>query len=191
MRRERTAKPRKMLPLFLVFCEGDTEEAYINFLRQNYRIPIKIIPKKIGSEISQKLINRYKKELTGKSESIQIFLLYDGDVNSVVENLRNCDGILLLSKPCIEIWFLAHLIKISETEISSDNCIKCLMKQPGFENYKKAYFSQKQELLLWENRELAVECMKAKVSTSSTYSSVYKLIEILEVEKNKRDCSIK
>ena len=53
-----------MRPQFLVLCEGETEEAYINFLKQRYRLPIKIVPKIIGSNISQRLINQYKKELS-------------------------------------------------------------------------------------------------------------------------------
>lgn len=34
MGRERKSNPRKMRPQFLVLCEGETEEAYINFLKQ-------------------------------------------------------------------------------------------------------------------------------------------------------------
>jgi hypothetical protein len=38
MKKRRNQKPpRKMKPVFLVFCEGDTEETYINFLRKQYR----------------------------------------------------------------------------------------------------------------------------------------------------------
>ena len=39
MGRERKSNPRKMRPQFLVLCEGETEEAYINFLKQRYRLP--------------------------------------------------------------------------------------------------------------------------------------------------------
>ncbi len=45
MRRERKSNPKKMRPQFLVLCEGETEEAYINFLKQRYRLPIKIVSK--------------------------------------------------------------------------------------------------------------------------------------------------
>ena len=74
MARERKSTPRKMWPQFLVICEGETEENYVNFLRQYYRLPIKIVPKIIGSKISQKIVNRYKKDLTGSEESIKTFL---------------------------------------------------------------------------------------------------------------------
>ena len=51
MGRERKSNPRKMRPQFLVLCEGETEEAYINFLKQRYRLPIKIVSKIVGSKL--------------------------------------------------------------------------------------------------------------------------------------------
>ncbi len=59
MGRERKSNPRKMRPQFLVLCEGSTEEVYINFLKQRYRLPIKIVSKVVGSNISNRLIIRY------------------------------------------------------------------------------------------------------------------------------------
>lgn len=44
-----------MKPVFLVFCEGETEETYLDYLKQAYRSPIKIIPKVEGGDISQRL----------------------------------------------------------------------------------------------------------------------------------------
>lgn len=88
MARERKSTPRKMRPQFLVLCEGETEENYVNFLRQYYRLPIKIVSKIIGSKISQKIVNRYKKDLTGSEESIKTFFMYDADLPEVVENLK-------------------------------------------------------------------------------------------------------
>lgn len=76
MARERKSNPRKMRPLFLVLCEGETEENYVNFLRQNYRLPIKIVPKIIGSKITQEIIMRHKKEFDGSETSIKTFLMY-------------------------------------------------------------------------------------------------------------------
>ncbi|MFA6937606.1 MAG: RloB domain-containing protein [Treponema sp.] len=186
MERERTSKPRKMLPQFLVLCEGETEEAYVNLLRQNYRLPIKIVPKIIGSKISQKIINRYKKELSSKPESINTFLMYDGDIDTVVDNLKKCEGVLLLSRPCIEIWFVAHFKKIPEKEISSNDCVKMLTSIPDWNNYKKACFTIKQGTALWENKNVAVECMKKKSSESKTYSSIFQFIETLDKEKVRR-----
>ena len=64
MARNKSGRPeRKMKPVFLVLCEGETEECYVEHLRQKYRLPIKIISKIVGQQINQKLINRHKKEL--------------------------------------------------------------------------------------------------------------------------------
>lgn len=46
MAKQRTASPsRTMKPVFLIFCEGETEEAYLDYLKQAYRSPIRIVPK--------------------------------------------------------------------------------------------------------------------------------------------------
>ena len=49
MAKQRLESPRrKMKPVFLVFCEGETEETYLDHLKQAYRSLIKIIPKVEG-----------------------------------------------------------------------------------------------------------------------------------------------
>ncbi|MCQ2579651.1 MAG: hypothetical protein MJ159_03025, partial [Treponemataceae bacterium] len=59
----------------LVLCEGETEEAYINFLKQRYRLPIKIVPKIVGSSLYPKKIEQYKKDLTSTPSEIKTFFL--------------------------------------------------------------------------------------------------------------------
>ena len=71
--RDRESNPRTMRRQFLVLCEGETEEAYVFFLKQRYRLPIKIVSKIIGSKISQRLIDRHKKELASDSSEIKVF----------------------------------------------------------------------------------------------------------------------
>ena len=186
MARERKSKPRKMRPQFLVLCEGETEENYVNLLRQNYRLPIKIVPKIIGSKISQTIINRYKKELEGPESSIKTFLMYDGDLPEVFENLKKCDGILLVSKPCIEIWFISHYKKPVETDLSSEQCVKQLKSITGWENYKKAVLTLSQEAELWNKRLSAVSNMEVKSTDSKTYSSILEFIKVLEEESAKK-----
>lgn len=186
MARERKSTPRKMRPQFLVLCEGETEENYINLLRQNYRLPIKIVPKIIGSKVSQTIINRYKKELEGPEDSIKTFLMYDGDLPEVLNSLKKCDGILLISKPCIEIWFIAHYKKPAEKELSSDQCVKQLKSIAGWENYKKAFLTLPQETELWNKRLSAVSNMENKAIDSKTFSSVFEFIKILEEEAAKK-----
>ena len=185
MGRERKSNPRKMKPQFLVLCEGETEEAYINFLKQRYRLPIKIIPKIVGSSLYPKKIEQYKIELTSNPSEVKTFFMYDGDVPEVLESLKKCDGLMLISKPCVEIWFIAHYKKTPETALASDTCVKQLCSIPGWEQYKKAVLTIKQQDSLWDNRMTAVENMKDKTETNKTYSTVYQFINILEEEKTK------
>ena len=186
MARERKSNPRKMRPLFLVLCEGETEENYVIFLRQNYRLPIKIVPKIIGSKITQEIIMRHKKEFDGSETSIKTFLMYDGDLPEVLENLQKCNGILLISKPCIEIWFIAHYKIPTEADITSTNCVKQLKSIKNWENYKKSILTSVQELDLWNKRLDAVNNMESKNTASKTYSSIFELIKILEAESRNK-----
>ena len=79
MAKQRTASPsRTMKPVFLIFCEGETEEAYLDYLKQAYRSPTRIVPKIEGDSISQRLIDVRKKELKiSKTDKILVFLMYD------------------------------------------------------------------------------------------------------------------
>ena len=183
----RSVKPRKMRPQFLVLCEGETEEAYINFLKQRYRLPIKIVPRIVGGKISQRLIDRYKEDMYSDPSEIKTFLMYDGDVSDVLNSLEKCNGIRLISNPCIEIWFLSHFKKVPESDMTSDSCIKMLCTIDGWEQYKKGFLTAKQQDFLWESRIKAVMTMKGRTEVNKTYSTVYLLIEILEEEKRKTD----
>ena len=180
----RSLKPRKMRPQFLILCEGETEEAYINFLKQRYRLPIKIVSRIVGGKISQRLIDRYKKELYGNPSEIKTFLMYDGDVLEILSSLKKCNGFRLISKPCIEVWFLSHYRKVPESELTSDACLKMLCSIDGWEQYKKGVLSPKQQDSLWDGRMVAVKNMKDKTESSRTFSDIYKLIEVFEEEKN-------
>ena len=41
-RKVRISKGKQMKPNFFVFCEGETEIAYVKFLRSLYRAPIQV-----------------------------------------------------------------------------------------------------------------------------------------------------
>ena len=53
MSKRPASRGKKIKPHFWVFCEGETEEAYISFLRSQYRIPIEIVPKTVGNKITE------------------------------------------------------------------------------------------------------------------------------------------
>ena len=173
-----------MKPVILVLCEGETEEYYIDFLKQKYRLPIKIVSKIIGSKINTRLIKRHKKELAlTNSENINCFLMYDADVQSVVDNLMICEEKLLLSRPCIEVWFLAHSKKVSAKDISSEECISLLKKEIPWKDYKKGKLSFEQQELLWENRISASNNINHEQTADKPFSMMKDFIDILEENK--------
>ena len=185
MIRGKNGRPeRKMKPVILVLCEGETEECYVEHLKQKYRLPIKIVSKIVGQQINQKLINRYKKELKISSkENIECFLMYDADVQSVVENIRQCDAKAVLSRPCIEIWFLAHSNKVPDTDFSSDECLRRLEKVVVWKNYKKGTLNDLQKSLLWEKRIEAAGNISHDITDDKVFSAINEFIDFLEKNK--------
>lgn len=119
MARNRDSKPRKMRPQFLVLCEGETEENYINLLRQNYRLPIKIVSRIVGDKITQNVVSRHQETISGPIGPSNTFAMYDGDKLEVVNNLEKCHCTILISKPCIEVWFLSHFRKALQSQLTS------------------------------------------------------------------------
>jgi hypothetical protein len=133
-RKARVSKGKMMRPNFFVFCEGKTEISYVEFLRSEFRVPIQIIPRKSDSNISDKYIKRCESEyVTTKND--RTFVMFDLDVDGLLERLNKLKDItLLVSNPCIEIWFLLHL-EDCRSEISTEECIKRLSSH--FRKYKK------------------------------------------------------
>lgn len=89
MGRGRRAKPaRKMKPVFYVYSEGKTEEAYVLFVKQKCRIPIQIRSKIAGSKMSPHYLRQQLKPAdVGKKD--RIFLVYDLDDANVAATLEN------------------------------------------------------------------------------------------------------
>ncbi len=172
---------RKMKQVFLVFCEGETEENYINFLRRKYKSPIKIVPKTEGTKISQHLINKCQKELQlSKNDQITTFLMYDLDVATVVEKLKSCKAIGLFSNPCIELWFLLHF-KDQKNALTTKQCLQTLKNSHvDWNNYEKSQITEVQKKILWENKSVAIKRAKTLAAETNPSSSVYQLLEAIE-----------
>ena len=180
---KRTIRPfRTMKPVFLVFCEGETEEAYINFLRQSYRLPIKVIPHVTGLSITPALIKRYiRSERIGDNDTITCFLMYDLDTESIADKLAACKGVInISSSPCIELWFLLHQ-KEQTASISASDCISLMKKsEEEWITYEKGSLSWKQKKFLWENRLFACVNAKKLPEGKNPSSAVYRLINSME-----------
>ena len=176
-RKVRVSKGKQMKPNFFVFCEGETEMAYVKFLRSLYRAPIQVIPKKGKSNISEDYIERSKNEYVRTGQD-RVFLMYDLDVDGLLEHLLKIPNAeLLVSNPCIELWFLLHYQE-QKVEITSEKCIQKLHKVT--KGYRKGGLSEEEKKVLAENRELAVDRAKKQAEYHNPSTTVFKLLEKLE-----------
>ncbi len=182
MAKQRTASPqRTMKQVFLVFCEGETEETYLDYLKQTYRSPIRIVPKVEGGSISQRQIDSTMRELKiSKTDKILVFLMYDMDVPTINEKLNDCRAYKLLSNPAIELWFLLHG-KDKKTKISTEDAFKELLKMDDcWAGYEKAALTDTQKAFLWEHRLEATERARKLKNFGNPSSGVFNLIFALE-----------
>ena len=84
MARRRQPKGKKINSTLFVFCEGETEKSYINFLKSIYRIPsIQIHAKVGGNNITYDYIQTYKQDKPTHEKDMS-FLMYDLDVPSML-----------------------------------------------------------------------------------------------------------
>lgn len=178
-------KPRAMKRAFLVICEGQTEEAYIDFLRQRYRSPIKIIAKVSGGAIDNAKVRAYQNDMKiSRTDNIKTFLMYDLDVPAVAKRIATISAEKLLSNPCIELWFLLHTTEI-RAELNTKECIDRLKKSAEeWTNYKKSALTQSQKNLLWNNREEASKRAQILSQEGNPSSTVYRLINELESNRS-------
>jgi len=178
-----------MKPVFLVFCEGETEETYVNFLRQQYKLPIKVITYVTGLALSQKKIDNYiNAEKIGRNDRITSFLMYDLDTNEIVEKIESCkSSISIASNPSVELWFLLHSSE-QNAFILTNACIEKLRKSTKeWECYKKGILTDKQKEILWNNRKIASERAIKLQNGKNPSSMIYLLLD--EMEKTKEDDS--
>ena len=176
-RHQRISKGKTIRPTFFVFCEGETEEAYIGLLKRLYRIPVEISSKIAGNRITRKyILNTLQSKPSDPKD--KIFLLYDLDVPEMLEKLLAIpDTILLASNPCFELWYILHYQHQSHT-ISSVECIVKFEKMCS--EYKKGKISFSLGVKLNEQRIKAIERAKKLIPYENPSATVYLLIEELE-----------
>lgn len=183
MASRRKSRGKKINPTFYVFCEGQTEEEYVKFLRSKYRIPIEINSKRTGDRISQQHINNYLKTKTRHNKD-QTFFMYDLDVDGVLERLNQLDGTLLVSNPCLELWFLLHH-QDQRANISTSNCFRTL--RTICPDYEKGKLSDNLKSRLIDNLEDAIirsEQLNRHDNPSTTVSDFIAELNKVKREKN-------
>lgn len=176
-RKERISRGKRMTPNYFVFCEGDTEIAYVELLRSYYRLPIHIIAKRTLLNITPALVRRCESAYI-ETKADKTFLMYDLDVPTMLERLRKVpDATLLCSNPCIEVWLLLHYTN-QQSEISSHDRNVKLSKY--IKHYKKGKLEIPDQVYLMQNISIAIERAKKLREYTNPSSSVYLLIEDLE-----------
>ena len=166
-----------MKPNFFVFCEGESEVAYISHPRSQYRVPIQIIPRKSDSNISIRYIENCKRDYI-ETENDKTFLMFDLDVDGMLEHLQSIpDTVLPVSNPCIELWYLLHFEEC-HTELTQSDCIKKLKKH--LKHYAKGTLALNEKQQLSEKTSEAVVRSKASKTYNNPSTTIYKIIELLE-----------
>jgi hypothetical protein len=181
-KKRRISKGKKINPKFWVFCEGKTEKAYVEYLRAKYRLPIKIITQITGSKINENLIASHisKKE---KHPKDKIFLLYDADVEDVLQRLlRIKKAKLLVSNPSIELWFLLHY-KNQTANITENECIRQLNNR-NKSLYKKGFIDYNLKKYLDVKQKIACNRAKKTVLYNNPSTNIFVFIDELEKVKD-------
>jgi hypothetical protein len=179
----RISKARFINPTFFVFCEGKTEEQYINYLRTKYRLPIQIVAKTSGNRITNTYIDNFKDQRK-EHEKDRTYLMFDLDAPKMMERLLAIkDTILLCSNPCFELWLLLHHQE-QKAEITSDVCIENLIFH--HKGYSKGNINDELKSILNSNQEKACHRASKLSKYNNPSSTVHKLIEDLEKVKNEK-----
>ncbi len=180
-RQSRKPKGKMINPTFFVFCEGETEEAYIRFLRATYRLPIVIDAKIAGNRITNMYIANYKKTKDTHPKD-KTYLVYDLDVAGMQERLQSLhNAILIGSNPCFELWYLLHN-QDQKAALTSSECLQKL--NSIFRNYRKGHVCDKLKEKLRERQSKAIERAKKIIEYKNPSTRVYQLIEDLDGVKN-------
>lgn len=178
------SKGKEMRPNYFVFCEGETEVAYTEMLRQHYRLPIHIIAKKTLQNITSALVERCKAVYV-QTANDWTYLMYDLDVAEILEKLQKVTGAeLLCSNPCFELWLLLHY-QVVKTQLSSADCVKKL--KTVAKQYKKGSLADDMVKQLNDNAGKAIERAKGLKEYGNPSTTVYLLVKELERLKKEEE----
>lgn len=183
-RKERVSKGKVMRPNYFVFCEGETEVAYTEMLRQHYRLPIHIIAKKTLQNITSALVERCKAVYV-QTASDRTYLMYDLDVAEMLERLQKVSGAeLLCSNPCFELWLLLHYQGV-KASLTSAECVKKLSLVA--KQYKKGVLTDEMTKHLNANASTAIDRSETLQEYGNPSTTVYLLVKELERLKKEED----
>lgn len=184
MRERRFRKARPSHKVFLVICEGETEAAYVEMLKQHYRLPITVKTKISGNAITARLVREYIRELgIGNNDECRVFYIYDADVECIVDRLRSMSGDLVLSNPCIELWFMLHSVNYKRSESARSVVRQLCSCHSVWKSYGKGTLTAEQKNHLLASLSEALTRASALHWPENPSSNIHIFIEALEAEK--------
>lgn len=158
MRNRKFEKRKASHRVFLVICEGEMEKEYIELLKRHYRLPVAIKTKVSGNKINRRLVAQYMKELgVGSRDECKVFFVYDADVVDIVGRLTSLDGNLILSNPCIELWYLLHVRDRRSPQRPEEMAKVLASSHPSWKSYHKGCLEAEQSKFLIEQKESAID----------------------------------
>lgn len=185
MRERRFKKKRIPRKVYLVICEGETEKSYIEILRHHYRIPVIIKTKVSGNSINNRLVDQYVNELgIDTSDDCSIFYIYDADIQCVTDKLYTLPGTVILTNPCLELWYVLHSVEHNRSN-NSDEVIKILKNSHSvWKGYIKGRLTPEQVRLLTTNCHNAINRAEKLHWPQNPSSNIKLFIEALENPEN-------
>ena len=150
--RKEVHQNRKAKSYFVVFCEGESEEAYVKFLKKEFG-KVAAFDYFVLSNLFEDAHRKIKKDGVLKNfigEAREIWFFFDVEIKNkdkfdeyfkFIKKIRRdtkCPVRLLMTSGCLEYWLLLHFIKCSPTihaEPDKEKIIRALKtKEP---TYKK------------------------------------------------------
>lgn len=175
----RKTKSRKVRPVIFVFCEGETEEQFVHYLRSKYKCPIEIRTKVSHTKVLKR--GYISRNTEGRLNQVndRVFLLYDLDREGLYEGLSKLKRAdLISSNPCFELWLLLHYEDCNGQK-SSEQCITLLKRHiPDYEKGKKKVFDSRGAELSGRYSD-AKERAKSKSIPDNPSTDVYRLVDLI------------
>ena len=147
--KKRNAYNRKRKRIFLISAEGNnrTEKNYISGLRfHDVQIHFATGNDTDPVNMTKSLLRDYKKKGMTQELGDLAFCIVDGDLSKEKESqilkademIKAIPGRVIVSNPCVEVWFLCHFTDSTRQYVSGDEAIKRLQAFiPGYEKNMK------------------------------------------------------
>ena len=104
--------------------------------------------------------------------------MYDLDVDGMLVHLQSIpDAVMLVSNPCIELWYLLHFEEC-HAELIQNTCIKKLKRH--LERYTKGTLALNEKQLLSDKTSEATARAKVLEIYNNPSTTVYKMTDLLE-----------